>query len=172
MNPDFLSCQAPEASYRLRCYSLSTQGGYIKQAIYAGPSSTCQGAFALLNGNGQFLLQGQPRNWLLPCKFHYQRLLVRALEKNFFLLIVRSKDPACIWSATDDELYHTLSSPPYETPLLPAWMPLLRRALTGRRLLTSLEGHNPQGSYLNITPAELDTLVAKGVREKKLLLSE
>lgn len=172
MIPDFLACQAPEANYRLRCYSLSVQAGTVKQAIIAGPSSTCQGAFSLLNGNGQFLLQEQPRSWLLPCKFHYQRLVVKALEKNFFLLVIRSKDRQCLWTASDQELYHTLSSPPYETPLLPQWMPLLRRALAGRRLLTNMEGHNPQGSHLNVTPAELDALVSKGVREKKLLLSE
>ncbi len=79
-------------------------------------------------------------------------------------LVALAKIPGLMPNMGDDHLWAELSGPRYTTPLLRAWIPWLKQAMTEGDGIVVAEGVAATVGVLKTEPDELDTLVASGVR--------
>jgi hypothetical protein len=83
-------------------------------------------------------------------------------------LIALAKIPGLMPNMSDDHLWAELTSPRYTTPLLRAWIPWLKRAMTSDGGIVVAKGFASSVGVLKTEPDELDALVALGVKEGHL----
>lgn len=161
-----------DREYRLRCYSLSRLLKKIKLIVFAGTIDDIRACSAVISDRGRFWFEGDKDFEMEPDLFEYSICSTKTIGRGYAVVAMRSYDPRCLWDPSHDTLYKALMHEPFETPLLPRWMPAFRAALVRRKMLLPMEGWNQYGEILEptLSPKILDNLASKGVSEKKLSL--
>jgi len=85
-------------------------------------------------------------------------------------LVAVAKIPGLMPNMSDDHLWSELSGPSYTTPLLRRWIPWLKEAMTDLGDIVIADGIAATVGVLRTEPAELDTLVTRGVQDGHLRL--
>ena len=159
-----------EESVPVECWHMSQYAGEIKALTVSGNARHIGMTLNAIREGcemsvGQFVR-------LETDDFDYEVIASRVMQKDFIVVHVRSSDPKCLWTNEPGELFKALMARPFETPLLPRWMPAFRAALDSRKLIFKMTGHNPIGSILSVdlTPRKLDELASIGTSKRKLNL--
>lgn len=159
-----------DKTYPVECWCLSHHYKRVKALTMCGNYKLVRTVMEALGADGTFAMGFDLK--LGSCDFGYQVIGAKVLQKDYHMVHVRSLDPKCLWTKEPKELFKALMAPPFETPLLPRWMPAFRAALESRKMLFTMQGHNPIGQILaaDLTPKMLDQLASKGTSERKLNL--
>lgn len=151
------------------CWSLSHAWGKLKSVTFFATMPHVKQVLAAFDDNGMFYIPGHRTITLDECGY---KVLASKVMGKHAMVHVRSLDKRVLWTREYAELYAALMASPFETPLLPRWMPAFRAALEYRKLVLPITGHNPIGEVLGIelTPKKLDELASKGLKDRKLNL--
>jgi hypothetical protein len=93
---------------------------------------------------------------------------VTKLAPGVIHLVALAKIPGLMPNMSDDHLWAELTGPRYTTPLLRAWIPWLKDAITQDGSIVVANGFESMVGVLKTAPEELDALVTLGVKEGHL----
>jgi len=159
-----------DKSMPVECWHFSQYAGEVKALTVCGTARQIRNTLEAIGEGCEITVGSFTRTE--TDDHDYKVIASKVLQKDCIMVHVRSTDPKCLWTTEPGELFTALMARPYETPLLPRWMPAFRAALESRKLIFKMTGHNPIGSILSVdlTPKKLDELASIGTSKRKLNL--
>jgi hypothetical protein len=81
-----------------------------------------------------------------------------------------TRAPGFMRVVSPNSLWHELQKDRFTTPLMPEWMPYIEAKLREKEYLTEAFTYNCSCGLLSMTTPQLDEIVEKGIRTRKLLI--
>lgn len=82
-----------------------------------------------------------------------------------------SKRPGLLLTNDEEELWQSVTSDAYTTPLLRSWMPYVKKQLTSRGFLRSARVFGCKPLLLELSTPQLDDVVSEGIKSGELEIS-
>lgn len=160
------------AGQTVTCHHLAHFQKTIKLLAMSGDSRIIRAVLRAAGEGGTFKLHGSETLYKTSDE-SYICAGQKTWDNCYTLIVLKSRDPRCLWNDGIDTLYSALLQHPFETPLLPQWTPWIRDEMQKWNMIHSLDGFHPVGKRLSpeLTPDRLDRLVASGVKGKGIAIA-
>jgi hypothetical protein len=182
-----------KSEFRLRCHAAawaSEYGGRMKLRrrhgqdypgllvlSATGPDTAVKSVRATLyqpDVEAEFVLESETTGRMLKARLAFDgkpvtyTAAVTKLAPGVIHLVALAKIPGLMPDMSDDHLWAELTGPRYTTPLLRAWIPWLKTAMSAGGGIVVANGFAATVGVLKTEPDALDELATSGVREGHL----
>ncbi|MGA2069504.1 MAG: hypothetical protein ABSG86_31420 [Thermoguttaceae bacterium] len=190
-----LVMKTAKSEFRLRCHAAawaSEYGGRMKLRrrhgqdypgllvlSATGPDTSVKSVRATLyqpDVEAEFVLESETTARMLKARLASDgkpvtyTAAVTKLAPGVIHLVALAKIPGLMPDMSDDHLWAELTGPRYTTPLLRAWIPWLKSAMSDGGGIVVANGFAATVGVLKTEPEALDELVSQGVREQFLTM--
>lgn len=114
--------------------------------------------------------EGFEPDWTLMASSAGYRFQAVKLGYSMWHSLALARMPGLMSKLNDTSLWTELQRERITTPLLPSWLPWLRKELQRAGHLTPLHSFQCDGAVLDLNTESLDEIVSKGLRQKRITI--